>query len=204
MATVLTPRPRAVPAILQQNDGTDRLRDGACSGACTMASDQGKLGRSACRFCRAVDGHLVLIIVDSKAKRIEKVSVLSSPKNMDFRKKWIVPNKRDESSFFTVTKCTKVCSNHFTEENYLPNVAGNRRFLKQDAMPNIFAFSALRRPPRKKPRNQEPRNLVTATAATETSEDGRSTTEDVSDADFCAPSTSVASSSDDVMCGCAR
>ncbi|KAH8034020.1 hypothetical protein HPB51_019085 [Rhipicephalus microplus] len=46
-------------------------------------------------------------------------------------------------------------------------------------MPNIFAFSALRRPPRKKPRNQEPRNLVTATAATETSEDGRSTTEDV-------------------------
>ncbi|KAH7947496.1 hypothetical protein HPB52_012370 [Rhipicephalus sanguineus] len=55
---------------------------------------------------------------------------------------------------------------------------------------------------KKKTRNREPRNLVT-TAVTETSEDGRLTTEDLSDVDICATSTSVTSSIDDVMCGCA-
>ncbi|KAH7947547.1 hypothetical protein HPB52_013087 [Rhipicephalus sanguineus] len=117
----------------------------------------------------------------------------------DWRKRWIIAIKRDEGPFFTVTKFTKVCSRHFTEANYLPNVAGNRRFLKQDAVPSIFAFSAPRPPPRKKPRNREPLNLV---GATEPSEGGRSTTADVSDVDICSP-TSVTSSIDGVVCGCA-
>ncbi|KAH7956123.1 hypothetical protein HPB52_006138 [Rhipicephalus sanguineus] len=117
----------------------------------------------------------------------------------DWRKRWIIAIKRDEGPFFTVTKFTKVCSRHFTEANYLPNVAGNRRFLKQDAVPSIFAFSAPRPPPRKKPRNREPLNLVSATVP---SEGGRSTTADVSDVDICSP-TSVTSSIDGVVCGCA-
>ncbi|KAL1467228.1 hypothetical protein MTO96_042316, partial [Rhipicephalus appendiculatus] len=128
------------------------------------------------------------------------VSFFSFPKDADWKKRWIIAIKRDEGPFFTVTKFTKVCSRHFTEDNYLPNVAGNRRFLKQDAVPSIFAFSAPRPPPRKKPRNREPRNLVTATAP---SEDERSTTADVSDVDICSPSTSVTNSIDDVVCGCA-
>ncbi|KAL1442855.1 hypothetical protein MTO96_030589 [Rhipicephalus appendiculatus] len=129
-----------------------------------------------------------------------KVSFFSFPKDADWKKRWIIAIKRDEGPFFTVTKFTKVCSRHFTEDNYLPNVAGNRRFLKQDAVPSIFAFSAPRPPPRKKPRNREPRNLVTATAP---SEDERSTTADVSDVDICSPSTSVTNSIGDVVCGCA-
>ncbi|KAH7983838.1 hypothetical protein HPB52_014680 [Rhipicephalus sanguineus] len=121
-------------------------------------------------------------------------------KDTDWRKSWIIAIKRDEGPFFTVTKFTKVCSRHFTEANYLPNVDGNRRFLKQDAVPSIFAFSAPRPPPRKKPRNREPLNLVSATVP---SEGGRSTTADVSDVDICSP-TSVTSSIDGVMvCGCA-
>lgn len=123
----------------------------------------------------------------------------SFPKDTDWRKRWIIAIKRDEGPFFTVTKFTKVCSRHFTEANYLPNVAGNRRFLKQDAVPSIFAFSAPRPPPRKKPRNREPLNLVSATVP---SEGGRSTTADVSDVDICSP-TSVTSSIDGVVCGCA-
>ncbi|KAH7970081.1 hypothetical protein HPB52_024051 [Rhipicephalus sanguineus] len=70
---------------------------------------------------------------------------------------------------------------------------------KQDAVPSIFAFSAPRPPPRKKPRNREPLNLVSATVP---SEGGRSTTADVSDVDICSP-TSVMSSIDGVVCGCA-
>ncbi|KAH7963426.1 hypothetical protein HPB52_021150 [Rhipicephalus sanguineus] len=120
-------------------------------------------------------------------------------KDTDWRKRWIIAIKRDEGPFFTVTKFTKVCSRHFTEANYLPNVAGNRRFLKQDAVPSIFAFRAPRPPPRKKPRNREPLNLVSATVP---SEGGRSTTADVSDVDICSP-TSVTSSIDGVVCGCA-
>ncbi|KAH7956317.1 hypothetical protein HPB52_008138 [Rhipicephalus sanguineus] len=51
----------------------------------------------------------------------------------------------------------------------------------------------------KKPRNREPLNLVSATVP---SEGGRSTTADVSDVDICSP-TSVTSSIDGVVCGCA-
>ncbi|KAH7938898.1 hypothetical protein HPB52_002186 [Rhipicephalus sanguineus] len=75
----------------------------------------------------------------------------------------------------------------------------SRRGRVEDAVPSIFAFSAPRPPPRKKPRNREPLNLVSATVP---SEGGRSTTADVSDVDICSP-TSVTSSIDGVVCGCA-
>ncbi|KAL3195978.1 hypothetical protein MRX96_001739 [Rhipicephalus microplus] len=60
MATVLTPRPRAVPAILQQKDETDRFYDAACLGACILASDRGELELYACRFRRVVNSASIL------------------------------------------------------------------------------------------------------------------------------------------------
>ncbi|KAG0411309.1 hypothetical protein HPB47_011564 [Ixodes persulcatus] len=39
--------------------------------------------------------------------------------------------------------------------DYIPNVASNRRYLRQEAVPSIFAFNVAKRPPRKKPQVRE-------------------------------------------------
>ncbi|CAN8020467.1 unnamed protein product [Ixodes persulcatus] len=79
-----------------------------------------------------------------------KVSLFAFPSDPAVRKKWIVAIKRDDDEYFRVTKYTKVCSGHFQQSDYLPKVAGDRRFLKKEAVPSVFAFGNAERPPRKK------------------------------------------------------
>lgn len=42
--------------------------------------------------------------------------------------------------YFTITKSTKVCSKHFTEDDFLAGVASGRRLLKDNAVPSVFPF----------------------------------------------------------------
>ncbi|XP_042149597.1 peroxynitrite isomerase THAP4-like [Ixodes scapularis] len=80
------------------------------------------------------------------------VSLFAIPSDPALRKKWVVAIKRDEGKHFSITKYTKICSGHFREGDYIPNVASKRRYLRQEAVPSIFAFNVAKRPPRKKPR----------------------------------------------------
>lgn len=84
-----------------------------------------------------------------------KVSFFCFPKDPHLKKKWIVAIKRDEGKLFVVTKHTKVCSNHFTADSYLPNVVGDRRYLRVDAVPSVFAFGKPKPPARKKPKDRQ-------------------------------------------------
>ncbi|XP_049525924.1 uncharacterized protein LOC125946467 [Dermacentor silvarum] len=84
-----------------------------------------------------------------------QVSFFCFPKDPHLKKKWIVAIKRDEGKLFVVTKHTKVCSNLFTADSYLPNVVGDRRYLRVDAVPSVFAFGKPKPPARKKPKDRQ-------------------------------------------------
>ncbi|KAG0443948.1 hypothetical protein HPB47_014354, partial [Ixodes persulcatus] len=90
----------------------------------------------------------------------EEVSLFAFPSDPVVRKKWVIAIKRDEGKHFTITKYTKLCSGHFQQSDYLPNVAGNRRYLKQQAVPSVFAFNVSKKPPRKKPCERQPLPVV--------------------------------------------
>ncbi|CAN8000969.1 unnamed protein product, partial [Ixodes hexagonus] len=83
-----------------------------------------------------------------------KVSFFAFPSDPVIRKQWIIAIRRDEGEYFTITKYTKICSKHFLQSDFLPNVAGNRRFLKQQAVPSVFTFEAGKCTPRKNSRRQ--------------------------------------------------
>ncbi|KAH6934626.1 hypothetical protein HPB50_026162 [Hyalomma asiaticum] len=83
------------------------------------------------------------------------VSFFAFPKDPLLKKRWLVAIKRDEGKLFAVTKHTKVCSTHFANDDYLPNVVGGRRYLRVDAVPSVFAFGKPQRPARRKPRDRQ-------------------------------------------------
>ncbi|KAH6939474.1 hypothetical protein HPB50_018559 [Hyalomma asiaticum] len=83
---------------------------------------------------------------------LDKVSFFADPL---LKKRWLVAIKRDEGKLFAVTKHTKVCSTHFANDDYLPNVVGGRRYLRVDAVPSVFAFGKPQRPARRKPRDRQ-------------------------------------------------
>lgn len=62
------------------------------------------------------------------------------PKNNDLRKIWISKIRRDEGDLFKITNNTRVCSKHFSEEDFLPTDNAGRRLLKQGAFPHIFTW----------------------------------------------------------------
>ncbi|KAH6930303.1 hypothetical protein HPB50_012608 [Hyalomma asiaticum] len=86
---------------------------------------------------------------------VTKVSFFAFPKDPLLKKRWLVAIKRDEGKLFAVTKHTKVCSTHFANDDYLPNVVGGRRYLRVDAVPSVFAFGKPQRPARRKPRDRQ-------------------------------------------------
>ncbi|XP_064456907.1 uncharacterized protein LOC135367543 [Ornithodoros turicata] len=89
-----------------------------------------------------------------------KVTYHKFPRDETLFKQWIIKIKRDEGPLFEVTRHTKVCSKHFTEDNFVPNVASGKRILRDDAVPSVFSFGA----PKSKPR----RPLVRRTILLET------------------------------------
>ncbi|CAN8002667.1 unnamed protein product [Ixodes pacificus] len=66
------------------------------------------------------------------------------------KNRWIAAIKRDEGPFFSVSKATKVCSEHFVTADFWKGVASGRQLLRDTAVPSVFAFQKVT-PSRKAP-----------------------------------------------------
>ncbi|XP_064464168.1 THAP domain-containing protein 7-like isoform X1 [Ornithodoros turicata] len=87
----------------------------------------------------------------TRDKNNEKVSFHRIPKQGDRYKKWIAAIKRDEGKHFKVSRSTVVCSKHFKDSDFLPNIASGQRILRDDAVPSLFAYRRAlraRKPPK--------------------------------------------------------
>ncbi|XP_072142711.1 uncharacterized protein [Dermacentor andersoni] len=72
---------------------------------------------------------------------IVTVSFHKFPRDKMMFRKWIVAIRRDPGPNFVVGQFTRVCSKHFKLDDYIPNVASGRRFLKENAVPTQFMFA---------------------------------------------------------------
>ncbi|CAN7949879.1 unnamed protein product [Ixodes hexagonus] len=79
-----------------------------------------------------------------------KVSYHKFPTDVAMKKRWIAAIKRDEGPFFSVSKATKVCSEHFVEGDFWKGAASGRQLLRDTAVPSVFAFQKVK-PSRKAP-----------------------------------------------------
>eukprot|EP00117_Sycon_ciliatum_P011696 scpid70229/ scgid13067/ THAP domain-containing protein 1 len=78
------------------------------------------------------------------------------PKDPDLRARWVQACKREEGAHFTISSSTVVCSEHFREKDFHPDLPGlpalasgkPHRRLKQESIPSVFSF---RRPPAERP-----------------------------------------------------
>ncbi|KAH9366631.1 hypothetical protein HPB48_018165 [Haemaphysalis longicornis] len=82
----------------------------------------------------------------------KKVTYHKFPAIKKVLKQWIIAIKRDPGTYFSIERTTKVCSRHFTENDFVPNVASGRRYLRENAVPSIFPFlkKVVHRPPPKR------------------------------------------------------
>ena len=67
-----------------------------------------------------------------------------SKEGTDVAKKWIAKIRRDPGSHFVINKHTKICSNHFTTNDFVATVLdypAARCHLKPNAVPSIFPWT---------------------------------------------------------------
>ena len=76
---------------------------------------------------------------------LPKISFHCFPEvNSEKGKAWIQKIRRDPGSDFIINKRTKVCSEHFTPDDFVfgnLSLNGRRRRLKQSAIPSVFAWT---------------------------------------------------------------
>lgn len=93
--------------------------------------------------------HCCVPACTNRRNKCPGLSFHAFPKDDQLRRRWIAAIKRDEGRFFAIGSDTRVCSAHFTAEDYFaqcgPEVLsegqGRRRpCLKRDAVPSIFSF----------------------------------------------------------------
>jgi len=85
-----------------------------------------------------------ICLFDSRCKQIPFPNLLQT---------WLVKIRRDASKDFRLTKRTKICSLHFKDSDFRLTLKG-RRYIKDDAIPSIFAWSVAS-PNRKSPRKRQ-------------------------------------------------
>ena len=76
---------------------------------------------------------------------LSKISFHSFPKEEKRKKEWIVKIKRDAGANFKLTKHTRICSEHFTCDDYaatIPDLPRARFCLKANAVPSVFPWNA--------------------------------------------------------------
>ena len=71
---------------------------------------------------------------------LSKVSFHSLPKDKNMLRKWIVKIKRDPGPNFVINQYTKICTEHFTLDDYFPtsDKPNSRHRLKPNAVPSVF------------------------------------------------------------------
>ena len=83
----------------------------------------------------------------------------------DLRARWVQACKREEGAHFTISSSTVVCSEHFREKDFHPDLPGlpalgsgkPHRRLKQEIVPSVFYF---RRPPAERPSPADRRGVA--------------------------------------------
>ena len=73
-------------------------------------------------------------LCEAYSKHNTDISFHSAPAYVDIRKKWTVAIRRER---FTVTDRTRVCSRHFTAEDFRETTG--RRLLKKGVVPNFLS-----------------------------------------------------------------
>ena len=78
---------------------------------------------------------------------LSKVSFHSFPSDKKRKKEWIAKIKRDSGAKFNLTKSTKICSEHFTCDDYTTTFADlllprEKPQLKSNAVPSVFSWKA--------------------------------------------------------------
>lgn len=63
-------------------------------------------------------------------------------KDEKLKKEWLVKIRRDEGPDFKITTSTRVCSRHFTKEDYLPPTKSGSQRLKRGAVPSNFNWNS--------------------------------------------------------------
>ena len=98
--------------------------------------------------------HCCVPACTNRRNKCPGLSFHAFPKDDQLRRRWIAAIKRDKGRFFAIGSDTRVCSAHFTAEDYLaqcgPEVLsegqGRRRpCLKRNAVPSIFLSVLLSR-----------------------------------------------------------
>ena len=93
--------------------------------------------------------HCCVPACTNRKNKCPGLSFHAFPKDDQLRRRWIAAIKRDEGRFFAIGSDTRVCSAHFTAEDYFaqcgPEVLSEgqdrrRPCLKRDAVPSIFSF----------------------------------------------------------------
>ncbi|CAH3133378.1 unnamed protein product [Porites lobata] len=79
----------------------------------------------------------------------KKITYHCLPSDAVRLKEWLVKIRRDVSPAFQITERTKICSLNFKITDFRVTLTG-RRYLKDDAIPSIFSWSAAS-PKRKSP-----------------------------------------------------
>lgn len=77
----------------------------------------------------------------NKKNFLLQVTFHKFPANKALRRRWIHAIRRDPGKNFTLGRTTKVCSKHFTSQDFVPNVASGRQYLQDTAVPSVFPFS---------------------------------------------------------------
>ena len=75
---------------------------------------------------------------------LSKISFHSFPKEEKRKNEWIVKIKRDLGTNFKLTKHTKICSEHFTRDDYaamIPDLPRAKPCLKANAVPSVFRWN---------------------------------------------------------------
>lgn len=74
-------------------------------------------------------------------KAPEHISWHSFPTNETIRSQWIARVGRDVGEMFTIKKNTKVCSAHFTPDDFRQRFHAKRKLLKPNAVPSVFSWT---------------------------------------------------------------
>ena len=83
--------------------------------------------------------HCCVPLCHSKSSREKELSFHRFPKCESKKKKWKVKIRPDEGELFTIIEHTRVCSLHFTGDDY-GTTLGGLKVLKDDAVPSVFPW----------------------------------------------------------------
>ena len=107
-----------------------------------MSVPRRKLGEDTIAVFHSVT--IPLVVIKKGVSLVFQKSLSIVFPNSEKGKTWIQKVRHDPGSDFIINKRTKVCSEHFTPDDFVfgnLSLNGGRRRLKQSAIPSVFAWT---------------------------------------------------------------